>query len=110
MSAAAVQRWLDQHVTYKPGWTIRVTDDAREGAWGEAKLQLSYEAEDTYNPGHTTRVVGQTIIDLAAFPTREQFLCFIRSQIHRLECHEADEWLKVDGQMPFDPHAHERAA
>ena len=34
----------------------------------------------------------------------DAFLGLIRRGIHRMELHEADEWIKVDGVIKFNPH------
>lgn len=63
--------------------------------------------EDTYRPGRQVEVCHTYAVPPFFFGDEEIWL-FLRTCIHRAVTHEADERIWVDGEMMFDPHAHEK--
>lgn len=90
-------------ITYKPGWKFDIHREAQERQYSiitEAKVQ------DSSNLNEISLVIGKQIISLHMLSdmTKDSFVQFIRQCIHRREVHEADEFLRVDGEMVFNPH------
>lgn len=70
-------------------------------------LNIDATVEDTYNRGKQIRVRHR--FSLPPFPEvgLKGAQEIIRSYIHSVECHEADEYMLFDGVMVFDPHKNE---
>lgn len=99
---------VNEWVTYKPDVHLHAypTVDRPLEHQGVV-LQMYRDAFDSRDPTRTTRIVSQELV--AGFElermTREMLLDRVRQFIHRHEMHEADEWLKLDGEVLYDPHA-----
>jgi hypothetical protein len=104
-------------ITYRPGWQLRVFEDYSSGAMA---LHVIAQVEDTYHPGRVGRILHGHLIPaylrlqdpLDAQLSRPENLeaeriRWIREALGRVELHERDEWLKVDGVRLFDPHAND---
>jgi len=91
--------------TYKPRWHFRVFP-ASHGLFSANALQITMHTQDVNWPHGLVPVVGTVAIP-EALPvmTDDQVMEWLREQIRRVELHEVDEWFKVDGKAPFDPHA-----
>lgn len=90
-------------VRYKPGWTL--TAALGRDSFSPVRLMVQAELPDTYRPGRTIRI-GTTHPVPHAFermPPIERAR-WLRSVLHAMEIHEADEWLTVDSERLFDPH------
>ena len=112
---------LVEKLTYKPGWTITPRDshdftwemDGTRGYRVPAILHidLQHRAPDSTAPSMMPiRIVSGYAYDTASLRDmpKDFFLGDIRRQLHTLECHEVDEWLKLDGKHVVDPHPNER--
>lgn len=99
MEVEQIARFVRERVSYKPGWELRV--DA-VGPSYHPFLSVRADLEDSYDPGRQTRIgIRQAIPPVRS---EEQLLRWVRDALGRIELHERDEWLKLDGEMPFDPH------
>jgi hypothetical protein len=105
------------HWTFLPGWRfgLRVLEPATFGGYlriiddePAAALVIHSRVPDTHNPDEP--------IDIqACYPMPplehwqhgglERFRLWLRDMVHDRMRHEADEWLKRDGVMVYDPHA-----
>lgn len=104
---------LEQHFkrfTFNmPGWTMELHPmpygvALSFGSFECARLLLRAKVRDTYNPDSTALVeVGHPNVIRLPLPV-EALAHEIRKAIHRAMCHEADEWLREDGVIIFDPH------
>lgn len=105
------QEWI-QTVTYKPGWKFHV----RQGVTGF----LRDEPEMLFIEARVPDVLSENpeqdryrMITVAQWTTLEpwkntdeaQRRAIVYGQIHLLEIHEVGEWLTIDGEKPWDPHA-----
>jgi hypothetical protein len=98
LTTPEIQRHLT-HLTYKPGWMVRVYD----GRWEGQHLAIRAELEDATRPGHTTTIDVQSMLPpIRDTQALEEWLAW---RLGRLELHEMREWFKRDGRPIFDPHA-----
>lgn len=87
--------------TYKPGWKFEVRNSDIPPA---AYVAISFEAEDTYNPGKIVNPgMGAYLYEVP--DTEDRFAAWLASKVKAMEVHESREWLRRDGQMWDDPHA-----
>jgi hypothetical protein len=98
LTTAEVQGILSR-VTYKPGWTIAAYDGRYEGQ----HLVITTVVPDSTNPEQDTTLDVHSMLP----PMRDEraLLDWILWRCIRIECHEAREWLQVDGKPWSDPHA-----
>lgn len=115
--ATIVDGWLSR-ITYKPDTQFEVARvDPQEyarlyGVRVVAKRNLPDSTKGITNLAEYADYVG--FIPIAGqevvpwnIVEREDFTAFLRWFRHwlrRMEQHEMDEWLRVDGELPFDPH------
>jgi hypothetical protein len=89
-------------VTYKPGWSFAAT--AYDG--GALYIEAFHTETDSRNgtelPAFARRIPLRWPIYTAS--TDEGVLAWVRHCIHEWEVHEADEWLRFDGNHVHDPH------
>lgn len=90
-------------VRYKPGWTLTATPGT--DPYAPARLMVQAELPDTYQPGRTIRIGSTHPVPhtFGRMPPIERAR-WLRSVLHAMEIHEADEWLTVTGERLFDPH------
>lgn len=91
----AIERWayLD--------WEYRLAN-------GDQTLQIEVECADSRNPGNYTRVVHQYGVppqEATIWSDPHYPFAFLRQCTQKTVLHEMDEWIRVDGQLLFDPHA-----
>lgn len=70
-----------------------------------AVLRILIRTRNTYRPEDPTEDVVTHATQIPLPMPREYWPHFLRQSIHAAVCHEADEWLRRDGIMLFDPHA-----
>lgn len=87
------------HVTYRPGWSIRVRDGRYEGQ----HVVITTVVPDAYDPARQVELDVHS--PLPPMRDRTAFLDWLLWRVQRVESHEAREWLRVDGQCWSDPHA-----
>lgn len=90
-------------ITYKPGWRFHLVHD---NGYGGMVLHIVAFLPDATNPKHPIIPVklDARVTDTAKL-SEENFLAFVQRQIQKLELHEVDEWLKVDG-VHYQPPRH----
>lgn len=112
---AQVTEWLS-HIRYKPDTTFEVFDDRQ--FYDEVVLKIrrmmpdstdptnfemgNYTDRTRFGPVRVTAPVPRYISDL------EHFVEWLHHILLEQERHELDEWLRVDGALPFDPHRNDR--
>lgn len=106
-------------VTYRPGWTIQLraplaldaVSQVHEAVRGGPLLMVDVRGlvRDSHDPEREV-LIGQSFPLPPRLRDEEDLLHWLRSRLGQIELHERDEWLRVDGTMPFDPHAAERVA
>lgn len=87
--------WLAR-IKYKDGFTFEVSPD---GFQLRLHISMACVCVDDKRP---TKIYGSWALD--ADMNEYDFVMFVRRQIHDLELHEADEWLKYDFVNVFNPH------
>lgn len=96
-----IKAWLET-VTYKPMYQLDISFD---WAGGQALLRVTVQTIDTYRGGHVQVAHAFSAgTDWLVDGGFDYFVGWVRDCLHRVETHEADEWLKVNGVMVFDPH------
>jgi len=98
LSTADLQTILDR-VTYKPGWLFRIYD----GRWEGQHLVITTVVPDAMHPGQTTTLDVHS--SLPPMRDESQFLEWIAWRLGRIENHEMREFLQLDGESLFNPHA-----
>ena len=109
-----VKEWFETF-RYKPNVTFEVTGTPveRDGTyhWDNVVLRAICIVIDTYTyqrtgEEHEIEVAHTAVLPIGLDPVEDprHFTQWVRSWIHRIECHEADEFFIVNGEMPFDPH------
>lgn len=104
-----VTAWFAK-VRYKPGVSFEAWFDHRHQTW-VAEIRRPAPDRDTGEDRlQAWRQVLPPRVTVLRGEEGERYLTnWLRGFIHDLELHEADEWLVIDGERPFDPHAKERA-
>jgi hypothetical protein len=98
------KRWLTT-VDYKPGWSFEMLD---RDVHGVPAVRFKMLVWDTFAVRDLFTIVVTT--DYTLFlPLQSEFdeteaRQFIRNCVHIIEGHEADEWLRFDGEQAFNPH------
>lgn len=110
---------------YKPGWEFHVRCAPESDA---VMLEVMFRAEDsrhphrppvyrdiTFSPGEPLRIERDDLIPITGqfnvprlaqmHDPEPRFFDWLRETIQFMERHECDEWFRVDGYLPFDPHA-----
>jgi len=90
-------------VTYKPGAVLSVAQDA---CYAQVVLRLAIHTLDVHTRAKTELLHSSYYIPLVAFSRLDEqaFLLEVRTLCKRLEFHEVDEWLQLDGKPVVDPH------
>lgn len=89
-------------ITYKPGWKL---------SWELMRtysvvLMISADIEDSFNPGQMGKIgFREPLPRCQSIANRDHLLQLVRAVLGKIELHERDEWLKIDGIVIFDPHA-----
>ena len=108
---AELSRW-----TFMPGYrfvlrrnTPAVIDGIRLFDHDAGILEIHSRVPDSHNPDRQIDVVATYPMPMNLFMHGpEQFTRWLRHAVQHRMSHEADEWLKRDGEMVFDPHANGR--
>jgi hypothetical protein len=97
--------------TYKPGWSFEVERKNSmlpySGPWVDLYLVIRMDVEDANHPGQNCKVGARYLIPdyvIQAEGPERVFMEQVRRWIWEMERHEMDEWFRIDGAMPFDPH------
>lgn len=95
--------WADLigRFNYKPSWEFLADEDGREP--GIPYVLFSFWAEDSRGTGERIRVIYYKRLPQWSDP-RSAVQALI-DVIEAAEAHEIQEWFRIDGKAPFDPHA-----
>lgn len=96
-------RSILDRVTYKQGTDITLEVNILHNTTWLYVRQPIIDANLSGYP-QTTLGVGQAV-KLNHVQTEHQFLMLIKECIQRWEFHESMEWLKIDGQLIYNPHS-----
>lgn len=95
--------------TYKPGWRFRVrTRGSSSSLFGRSQLHIVMETQDSRRDDSAkVEIEMWTSIpyDFEEGAPEWSIREWVRHEIRTMELHELDEWFKVDGKLPYDPHA-----
>lgn len=100
MSSVEECREWASRITYKPGVYIQVCEHHKNFV----AVRLAYRVSDSTGVLEKVDIEFLEVYPITAFPCFDAFLGILRRQIHKLEAHEADEWIQVDAVKVFDPH------
>jgi hypothetical protein len=93
-------RGIVERFSYKPNVQLRVYNPN-----DNPTLHVVMHVPNTYDPDNPEMV---TVTHRFALPWRvlpdKDAIGIIRSHIRTAEAHEADEWIRVAGEMLFNPH------
>lgn len=107
LSDAQAAEDLLGHMTYKVDWWFEIVRPTSPRITAELKITSS-PVYNSYNPGslEQARVEMRNPVPpgFALWPFNKQVYWF-RDCVRALELHEMDEWLKIDGEMIYDPHS-----
>lgn len=102
-------RLLDR-VEYKPGWRFQVMPD---GPGRILLVAIREDVLDAYGSGKRSPQMtaqGLPASDVIGDGSDEMWVHVVHDVLSRAEQHEVDEWFRVGGVRPFDPHASDRGA
>lgn len=112
--------------TYKPGWEFHVRCAPESDA---VMLEVMFRAEDSrrgphqvpsyremrFTAGEPFRIERDDLIPITGqfavprlaqmYEPEQRFFDWLHRTIRFMEQHECDEWFRVDGYLPYDPHA-----
>lgn len=95
---------LDE-LTYKPNVEFRL-EPQHFGRHVEYRFQIHTTVPDSRSPAGTViTVVHQTMVPRWLDDDRHHIIAFVRQCIHNMETHEADEFLRIGGELVNNPHA-----
>jgi len=90
---------------YKPDWHLDIT---RRPEVGCARLRATATVLDSRELCVPERINIMGEYNLPRLGEMQDpdlfFRDFLRASIRNMELHEVDEWFRVDGKLPFDPH------
>lgn len=93
---------LIKRVTYRPGYML---DAIYEIDFDITKLIVKMRVENTYRPGEMIPIIFQHFLPAwRHIGDDAEAMRFIRDALHDMERHESDEWIRLDGEMIYDPH------
>lgn len=103
------ERWTFRMPGYR--WELRPPMVGGFDTFGLGTLVIFVETRNSYRPDEPTTVVSTHPVPatapemIARCPAA--FHEWLRRCVHATVTHEADEWLRQDGVMVFDPHRSE---
>ena len=88
-------------VTYKPNTKFHITEN-----YYNTQLHIEVLVPNTYDPGNLTpiKVIHTSVLPSLGYFPEKKAPKYIRKLVHNAEIHEADEWLRFNGVMLFNPH------
>lgn len=89
---------------YKPNVNFKIDREASRLIGNKLCLQIKMETASREDLSKTTTIVSRELIPSEAFDQDQQFLDYMRKELHDLEIHESDEFIRFDGKLSFDPH------
>lgn len=99
-----------RRITYKPrtvfSWNCELNS---VGTPEKLLLNVRMTVADADNPSRETKINTSGMMDFRTFKMMEfpEFYRWVWQLCRNLEVHELNEFFKVDGKAPFDPHREE---
>lgn len=108
MNPEEIKNFL-KRITYKPGFRIEYVGDdfgRYTGMPGYTmhRFYIINEGVDSDNTGKFIKLTKAFMMTDEMCQDETVFFRLIRSEIIAWELHEADEFLKLDGEAPYHPH------
>jgi hypothetical protein len=108
---AELRRW-----TFLPGYDFELkrlepaSIDGISLPWlkDSAVLLVHSRVPNSHNPTETIKVSSTSPVPFLVLEGRMTVGDWLRQVVHARMWHEADEWLKRDGEMIYNPHAKDR--
>lgn len=94
---------LVHQLTYKPGWSVWLTEEFAADGAGGLKLFIVSETLDSYNLERGIRVRHEFLVPRASY-SRDVWAAWLFDRYRDVETHEAGEFFKIDGLREFAPH------
>ena len=97
-------------LSYRPGWRFTLEDIQRDQDHGRGTAEgLTFCVYTKgYNSYHVDRGENYGVVHYFPVPAAtynaESWLYWIREQLVKVEEHELNEFLQIDGERPFAPH------
>lgn len=115
MDAVGRLKELLTHVTYKPGWSLRVVEEkdffpvGRGPSYDPSNIYImaTWTVKDVDYPDKDIALTWREPIhiwDADNVSDKDLIEHFIFKTIYKAEQHEMHEWFKIDGFCIFDPH------
>lgn len=93
---------LISSMSYKPGYELGCKPNFSNT---HLVLSMHYQTKDAVKEEQATVHLERKILpEVLNAMDHLKALQFIKSFIHDVEAHEADEWLKIRGRQIYDPH------
>ena len=96
---------LQEHATYKPGYTLTFTHVERN-----VVFHLDARVNDSLHGTPNTAIAYTRVIPVLPGQSYEFSLALVtagvREALHKFEAHESDEWFQVAGKQVHPPHQH----
>jgi hypothetical protein len=90
-----------QQTTYRPGWRVSLNHDRDTDVLTLEIVSLGYDTHHV-DRGETYRVIHPFIVPPATY-NRESWTRWLLDCFVKVETHEACEFFRVDGKLPFPP-------
>ena len=99
--------WAEEQLkrfTYKRGWEWRLIDPVTQ--YDDAGIHIQFHTENSYRPDKLILIKSRDRLPTQILVKRDEdkFARYLLDVLLRVERHEAQEWLKRDGVVLFDPH------
>jgi hypothetical protein len=99
---AELQRQFERWSFRMPGYRWELLPGLDVGF--SPRVVIYVETTDAYHPDRTVTVMSCHLVPEILSLDPEGFGEFLRRCVHATVLHEADEWLRRDNVMMFDPH------
>lgn len=97
-----LQQEFERYSFNMPGYSWSISTAANH--YQQSTLRFKIKTIDSYGKQPGTIIIDSRML-LHPFPIpREWFPSMLRHAVHEVVLHEADEWLKCDGEIIFNPH------
>jgi hypothetical protein len=104
-----IEFYAENSVPAFEAWKIE-SEEEREYGWSYRDTYQLPPMRRMMQPRRPVIPVGATLPVPAHISSEREFWDWLHTDVITMaENHERDEWFKVDGQVPFDPHAAEKA-
>jgi len=97
-------------MTYKPGYelTLQCLNGLDRNGYNSpvARIDVKAVIDNSRSPGTPFNLYFQQLIPVYEELITEDHITqyLVRNALRELECHEVDEWFRLDGKLVTDPH------